>query len=196
MSYLLHGDGRDDERAAGDGGYGSAVRTGALARTAGDFAVDGPGVDIPALFRQHYAELVRLAVMLVGDRASAEDVVQDVFAKLHARRERAQPRGDPLAYVRACVLNGCRTVLRRRALLRRFGSSASTPSGLPHESAEHEAMRAESRREVLAALAALPRRRREVLVLSYYLGLRAVGRLRSPPHRVACLTCRGPWRSP
>ena len=38
-------------------------------------------------------------------------------------------------------------------------------------SAEHEAVLAEDRREVLAALAALPVRRREVLVLRYYLGL-------------------------
>ncbi len=51
------------------------------------------------------------------------------------------------------------------------GSWASVPD-LPAESAEHEAIAAEGRREVLAALAALPRRRREVLVLRFYLGLR------------------------
>ena len=39
------------------------------------------------------------------------------------------------------------------------------------ESAEHEAILAEDRRQVLAALAALPSRRREVLVLRYWLGL-------------------------
>jgi RNA polymerase sigma-70 factor (sigma-E family) len=129
-------------------------------------------MDISALFRQHYAELVRLAVMMVGDRSTAEDVVQDVFAKLHARRERSGPVGDQLAYVRACVLNGCRTALRRRALLRRFGGSRDPLPDLPQESAEHEVMQAEGRRQVLAALATLPRRRREVLVLRYYLGLR------------------------
>ena len=123
------------------------------------------------LFRQHYAELVRLAVMLVGDRPTAEDVVQEVFTKLHARRDRAQPRGDQLAYVRACVLNGCRTTLRRRAVLRPFGGRAPLAE-LPLVSAEQEVIQAEGRRQVLAALAALPRRRREVLVLRYYLGLR------------------------
>jgi RNA polymerase sigma factor (sigma-70 family) len=39
------------------------------------------------------------------------------------------------------------------------------------ESAEHEVILAEDRRQVLAALAALPARRREVLVLRYWLGL-------------------------
>lgn len=38
-------------------------------------------------------------------------------------------------------------------------------------SAEGEVILAEDRRQVLAALARLPRRRREVLVLRYYLGL-------------------------
>ncbi len=129
-------------------------------------------MDITAIFRQHYPELVRLAVMLVGDRPTAEDVVQDVFATLHARRDRPGPRGDQLAYVRACVLNGCRSALRRRAGLSRIGGSAALVPDLPHESAEHEVIRAEGRRQVLAALAALPRRCREVLVLRYYLGLR------------------------
>jgi len=133
---------------------------------------DGLPVDITALFRRHYAELVRVAVMLVGDRPTAEDVVQDVFARLHARRDRPGPRGDHLAYVRACVLNGCRSALRRRTVMRRFGGSRGTAPDLPHESAEHEVIQAEGRREVLAALTALPQRRREVLVLRYYLGLR------------------------
>ena len=129
-------------------------------------------MDITAIFRQHDPELVRLAVMLVGDRPTAEDVVQDVFATLHARRDRPGPRGDQLAYVRACVLNGCRSALRRRAGLSRIGGAAAPVPDLSHESAEHEAIQAEGRRQVLAALAALPRRRREVLVLRYYLGLR------------------------
>jgi RNA polymerase sigma-70 factor (sigma-E family) len=163
VSHVLRGGGLD--------GDGAASSTGPAVRAAG-LTAGGPAMDIPALFRQHYAELVRLAVMLVGDQPTAEDVVQEVFANLHARRNRPGPLGDPLAYVRACVLNGCRTVLRRRVLARRFGGDPGPLPDLPHESAEHEAIRAEGRRQVLAALATLPRRRREVLVLRYYLGLR------------------------
>jgi RNA polymerase sigma-70 factor (sigma-E family) len=160
VSYVLRGDGRDGEGTAGSTGRPPAP---------GDLAAGGPAVDISAIFRQHYAELVRLAVMLVGDRPTAEDVVQDVFARLHARRDRPGPSGDQLAYVRACVLNGCRSALRRRAGLRRLPGSRAPAPELPHESAEHEVIQAEGRRQVLAAL---PRRRREVLVLRYYLGLR------------------------
>ncbi len=84
MSYALRGGGRDGES---DGE--STAGTG-KPRAAGEFAAGGPAVDITVLFRRHYPELVRLAVMLVGDRPTAEDVVQDVFARLHARRDRGR----------------------------------------------------------------------------------------------------------
>lgn len=126
--------------------------------------------DVARLFRERHAELVRLAALVVGDRPTAEDVVQDVFARLCARD--LLPDCDCLAYVRAAVLNGCRSVLRRRALTRRLGRvHALDWSEASLDSAENEVMLAEDRRQVLAALAALPVRRREVLVLRYWLGL-------------------------
>ncbi len=137
-----------------------------------DAADPAPGRhDVSVLFRERHAELVRLAVLVVGDRPSAEDVVQDVFARLCVRGR--LPEGDGLlAYVRAAVLNGCRSALRHRAVVRRFGGARGfLASGTAQVSAEHEALLAEDRRQVLAALAELPRRRREVLVLRYWLGL-------------------------
>lgn len=132
-------------------------------------SLDAGGRDVSVLFREHHGELVRLAVLLVGDKPSAEDVVQDVFTRLCARDR--LPGGDgSVAYVRAAVLNGCRSALRRRAIVRRFGGT-HYPLASPQESAEHLAILAEDRRQVLRALAGLPRRRREVLVLRYWLGL-------------------------
>jgi RNA polymerase sigma factor (sigma-70 family) len=83
------------------------------------------------------------------------------------------PGGDgSLGYVRAAVLNGCRSALRHRAIVRRvLGAHDPLASGAAQQSAEHEAIMADDRRQVLVALAALPRRRREVLVLRYWLGL-------------------------
>jgi RNA polymerase sigma-70 factor (sigma-E family) len=124
---------------------------------------------VGTLFREHHGELVRLALLMVGDLPTAEDVVQDVYASLHSRWSHIAERDTVLPYVRAAVLNGCRSVLRRRAAARRIG--AAHPDEPPAKSAENEVILSEDRRQVLAALARLPRRRREVLVLRYYLGL-------------------------
>jgi RNA polymerase sigma-70 factor (sigma-E family) len=153
---------------------GSAGRPGvteiAAPRPAPERSEPGAASDVAGLFRERHTELVRLAVLVVGDRPTAEDVVQDVFARLCARN--LLPDRDRLAYVRAAVLNGCRSVLRRRALTRRLGGTGDLDrSDAAPDSAENEAMLAEDRRQVLAALATLPVRRREVLVLRYWLGL-------------------------
>jgi RNA polymerase sigma-70 factor (sigma-E family) len=133
-------------------------------------AAAGEWLDAEGIFRQYHADLVRLALLLVGDRASAEDVVQDVFTRLCAGG-RVLQQDSTLAYVRTAVVNGCRSVLRRRALARRVAISRAVPWRDTQDSAEQTALLAEDRRQVLAALAALPNRRREVLVLRFYLNL-------------------------
>lgn len=128
--------------------------------------------ELPRLFRRHQAELLRLAALMVRDLPTAEDVVQDVFTRLHARGHRAGDLDDAPVYIRAAVLNGCRSVLRRRMVVGRLGGLRDWPGpGTTTQSAEQEAIRSEDRDEVLKALAKLPARRREVLVLRYYLNL-------------------------
>jgi RNA polymerase sigma factor (sigma-70 family) len=127
-------------------------------------------LDLALIFRDHHAQLVRIALLLVGDRPTAEDVVQDVFARLCDPGRRLQP-ATGLAYVRAAVVNGCRSVQRRRILTRRLEGARDVLRRDSQESAEYAALLAEDRRQVLAALAALPHRRREVLVLRFYLNL-------------------------
>lgn len=140
--------------------------------TGADDGREAAATELPELFRRHQAELLRLAVLIVRDQHTAEDVVQDVFTRLHARGHRAAHLDQALVYLRAAVLNGCRSVLRREALGRRLGGVRDWPySRSTTGSAEQEAIRAEDRDEVLKALAALPARRREVLVLRYYLNL-------------------------
>ncbi len=117
------------------------------------------------LFREHQLSLTRTALMIVGDRATAEDVVQDAFAETHRRIGRLTDHDRMLPYVRAAVVNRCRTVLRRRALALRVGRVHEPPVW----SAESAAMLGEDRREVFLALRRLPRRQREALVLRYYL---------------------------
>ena len=162
VDYVQSGDFSTPSEAGGRAGGSEPGRPGVAAA--------GEWLDAEGIFRQSHADLVRLALLLVGDCASAEDVVQDVFTRLCARgRELDQDRA--LAYIRTAVVNGCRSVLRRRALARRIAITGAAPWRDTQESAEHTAILAEDRRRVLAALAALPARRREVLVLRFYLDL-------------------------
>ncbi|WP_433330132.1 RNA polymerase sigma factor [Spirillospora sp. CA-294931] len=66
------------------------------------------------LYRGRALGLMRLALMMVGDRPTAEDVVQDAFTGLYRRCPRLRDREKALTYVRSSVLNGCRAALRRR----------------------------------------------------------------------------------
>jgi DNA-directed RNA polymerase specialized sigma24 family protein len=68
----------DAETADVMNGPGRPTRTG---RGDADWAVTG-------LFRTHHLELVRLAIVMVGDLATAEDVVQDAFERVHRRWHR------------------------------------------------------------------------------------------------------------
>lgn len=73
-----------------------------------------------------------------------------------------------MAYLRISVLNGCRSVLRARKRARLRGAATDDSAVW---SAESAALAGEDRRAVLRAIAQLPRRQREVLVLRYFLGL-------------------------
>jgi RNA polymerase sigma-70 factor (sigma-E family) len=118
------------------------------------------------LFREHHLELVRLALVMVGDLATAEDVVQDAFERLHRGWRGLRQPSSGLAYVRSSVLNGCRSVHRRAAVARKHLPELAEP-----EAAAAGTAAAEDRGEMTAALRSLPRRQREVLVLRYYLDL-------------------------
>ncbi len=122
---------------------------------------------VTQLYAAHYRSLVRLAALLLRDRAVAEEVAQDAFVAMHGAWRRLQDPDRALAYLRQSVVNGARSQLRRREVA---GRLAPKPS--PHAaSAEHGALLALEHAEVMAAVRALPDRQREVLVLRYYLDL-------------------------
>jgi RNA polymerase sigma-70 factor (sigma-E family) len=139
--------------------------------------VDTANTDVPphathavtALYAEHGLRLVRLAVIMLGDRATAEDVVQDAFLGLYRRWDSladTSHTSHPLAYVRASVMNGCRSALRRRS--RGVAGLFTEP---PAESAEARALVSEEHRAVVAAIRRLPARQREALLLRYYLDM-------------------------
>ena len=120
--------------------------------------------DTVALYGAHRLRLVRLAVLLVDDLGTAEDVVQDAFAGLVARRWFVTDSDSALVYLRTSVVNGCRSTLRRRRVARRYAAPVEPAAGGP----DGAVILAEEHREVLEALRELAPRQREVLVLRYW----------------------------
>jgi RNA polymerase sigma-70 factor (sigma-E family) len=122
------------------------------------------------LYRDHRMRMVRLAVLLVDDPGTAEDVVQEAFTGLHRHWAGLRDEAAAVAYLRTAVVNGSRSVLRRRRTARDYVPphqvNARSTESLAMLSAEHQA--------VVEALGTLPPRQREVLVLRYYGGMSEV----------------------
>jgi RNA polymerase sigma-70 factor (sigma-E family) len=123
--------------------------------------------DVGELYREHALGLIRLAMLMVGDAPTAEDVVQEAFLGLHSKQNGLREPAAALGYLRSTVLNRCRSVLRRRVVARRFRQ----PYQPPASSAEDRAIDEQDRRKVLAAIGRLSRRQREILALRFYCDL-------------------------
>jgi RNA polymerase sigma-70 factor (sigma-E family) len=135
---------------------------------------------IEELYRQRREPSVRLAAFLVGDIAVAEEIVQDAFLQVARRWARLD---NPAGYLRTAVVNGCRSHVRRLALIRR---SPLPKPRLHVEAPEHD--------DLWAVLARLPERRRAAIVLRYYEDLPVIEIARvlgCRPGTVASLLHRG-----
>jgi RNA polymerase sigma-70 factor (sigma-E family) len=116
------------------------------------------------LYRTHRMRLVRLALLLVDEPATAEDVVQEAFTGLHRNWGNLRDAAAAVGYLRTAVVNGSRSVLRRRKTAREY----NPPHAVNARSAESLAMLTAEHQSVVRALSQLPPRQREVLVLRYY----------------------------
>lgn len=109
--------------------------------------------DFEVVYHDRYASLVRVAVLMLGDRGVAEEVVQDAFVAAYQRWDRVE---SPAAYLRQATVNRCRDVLRRRRLSEAFGARRDEPAIVPpHEHVD----------DLLCRLSA---RQRAAVVLRFY----------------------------
>ena len=114
-------------------------------------------VTFDEFYRDRWRSAVRLAHVLTGVDAVAEDLAQDAFSRLHRQY---RTLGNPDAYLRRCVVNACRSWHRSRtredARITRVHAGAATAVALGAD-------------DLLALVDALPYRQKAVLVLRYYL---------------------------
>ena len=126
----------------------------------------GAEAAVAGLFEARYPELVRLAGLLGAD--DPEDIAQEAFARLLRHYGTLRDADAALGYVRATVCNLTRNRQRHLRVVRLRTPTERPPDA---ESSEQAAVAREEQRAVIAALGALPARRREAIVLRYWLGL-------------------------
>ena len=132
-----------------------------------------------SLVRRWEEPIRRLCARLTGDLHRAEDLAQEVFARLFAHRQSFRQGSKFSTYLWRCALNHTYSELRRTRNRREtlFAASPGDDAGdgpsveelpadgpLPHESAS----RHETGEAVRCALAELPEHYRSVLVLRHY----------------------------
>jgi RNA polymerase sigma-70 factor (sigma-E family) len=121
---------------------------------------------LAVLFTQHYQNLSRLAMLLGAD--DAENIVAEAFYQLYRRWQRLREAEAAVGYLRSVVVNLTRMRVRHLQVARRHTECAAEWA----DSAESTALLHDDQRALVAALARLPERQREALVLRYWAGLR------------------------
>jgi RNA polymerase sigma-70 factor (ECF subfamily) len=130
------------------------------------------------VYDEHHRALQGVALRVLGDPARAQDVVQDVYARIWRDPARFDARRGTLGpYLRLMARSRALDVWREgqaagRATVRLEGLASTSSAGIadrPHVAAERH-----TDRDLLrAALRELPQPQREALVLAYWGGLTA-----------------------
>ena len=119
------------------------------------------GGTLADLYARHADEALRLAYLLTGDRALAEDLVQDAFVRVAGRLLHLRDPGGFHAYLRKTIVNLARSHFRHRAVERRFlERQAAPPPVEPDDVPDRERLR--------RALMDLPIGQRTAIVLRYF----------------------------
>jgi RNA polymerase sigma-70 factor (sigma-E family) len=121
------------------------------------------GTRLAELYVRYADDAARLAYLITGNRALAEDLMQDAFVRVAGRLLHLRDPGGFDAYLRRSVVNLAHSYFRRRKVERRYverQAGAARVDAPDPDVPAREAMR--------LALLKLPLRQRAAIVLRFY----------------------------
>lgn len=121
------------------------------------------------IFREHYPALVVSATRLLGERALAEEIAQDVLLELWRRRDTLELTGPVRAYLHSAARNRALNRLRQGRTAQRGEVYLKGPSEAP--AADSRVISGELAEAVVEAIASLSEPQREVFDMSRTRGL-------------------------
>ena len=141
----------------------------------------GNEADFERLYSASYGKVLGTLTAMLGDRAAAEDCVQDAFERAYKSWSRWQPNAPAEAWVHRIAINAAISYKRKMKLrevgevIKRIGRPGVSPD--PHETVEHH--------DLAAALAQLPPNQAAAIVLRHYHGYtnRAIAQALGVPER-------------
>lgn len=135
------------------------------ARGIGGALTPPDGVDVPALYREHAAFLLRVAVRLTGDRAAAEDIVQEAFIVAHRRRRELRSGPEVRGWLYRVVAHLVKRHRRGFSRRRRLGDALEHVAVPPQPAADEVIGERQACDRVRGIVLRLPFREREVFAL-------------------------------
>lgn len=141
----------------------------------------GNEADFERLYLASYGKVLGTITAILGDRAAAEDCVQDAFERAYRNWARWQPIAPAEAWVHRIAINAAMSHRRKMRLrqvdelVRRLGRPGAAPD--PQDGIEHQ--------DLALALSRIPPSQAAAIVLRHYHGYtnRAIGQALGIPER-------------
>jgi len=143
------------------------------------------------IYEAYQNDLLTVAIALLNNTQSAEDVLHDVFVRFAESRQSFRLHGNLRNFLMTCVANRARDVMRRRQRSEAFKTS-SDHSDVCELGPYDEVLCTEQSQRVNQGLAQLPYEQRETVILHVKAGLtfKEIGRQQQIPWR----TVQGRYR--
>jgi RNA polymerase sigma-70 factor (ECF subfamily) len=153
----------------------------------------GSNAALCRIYEKYRDDLLRLAVSLSNDAATAEDIVQDVFVSFLRQAQQFRLTGSLKSYLATCVANRARNVKRTDRVRKAVGLDEAVNIATESWRPDQWIVCSEELRQMAAALALLPDEQREAITLHLQGGLkfREIAAFQHVPLKTALSRYRG-----